>query len=182
MLQPVIFAVILSSSNVSLLHKYLLKKTTFYYDFNNVSTKWVLAGFCFHAVTAPEPCKIPLLFSNFGSLLSRNCQIADIPSSLDCVHKCAVQPLLAFCTTVLEGNSLPSFPLLDTVSVGITAGLKMPNASIHPLLWAGAMGAPRCLQDRLSHALPNQAASVVRGGSAANPYPNPGMQGKGGKG
>lgn len=40
-------------------------------------------------MTAPEPCKIPLLFSNFGSLLSRNCQIADIPSSLDCVHKCS---------------------------------------------------------------------------------------------
>lgn len=97
--------------------------------FNDASTKRVHAGFFFCAAAAPEPCKILLLFSRFGSLLSSDCQIVQIPPLFDYVCEyLATAP--SFLHLVLEGNSLPSCPLLDAVSTWITVIFEIPSKSI----------------------------------------------------
>lgn len=137
-----------------MLHKY------FKYYLLILSAKWVLAGFCFHAVTAPEPCKIPLLFSSFASFLSSGCQIVHIPSLFDCVYK--------------RGATVPCF-LHDSPGRKFPPFLPSPGycqygdncdvwntRQIRPLLRAGLVGAAVCFQDRISHAL-NYKISVVGG-------------------
>lgn len=153
MFKLVTFVVILSASNVILQYKYLLEilPLILIFKINNESTKWVLAGCLLYTAAAPEPCKILLLFSHSGVLLSRDCQIVQIPPPFDCVCKCS-----ATAPSFLHSSPRRKFPPF-LPSLGYCQYMDSSNIwntkQIRPLLQAGGMGAVMFFQDRIAHAL-----------------------------